>query len=206
MTYFLGLTGGIATGKSTASRFFESKGIPVIDADIIARKVLEPDQPAFKQVVDSFGPAIVTEEGLLDRKALGQLIFADEQKRKRLNEIVQGDIRKRIQLEKNKLKKQEKPLVVLDVPLLYEADYEKEVDEVMVIYIDRSTQLKRLMKRDNISKDEAIDRIKAQDPIEEKAKKADTVIDNSESVEETEKQLVEWIISNGFQVDDINVI
>lgn len=206
MTYFLGLTGGIATGKSTASRFFESKGIPVIDADVIARNVLEPDQPAFKQVVDSFGPAVVTEEGLLDRKALGQLIFADEQKRKRLNEIVQGDIRKRIQLEKNKLKKQEKPLVVLDVPLLYEADYEKEVDEVMVIYIDRSTQLKRLMKRDNISKDEAIDRIKAQDPIEEKAKKADTVIDNSESVEETEKQLVEWIISNGFQVDDINVI
>lgn len=206
MTYFLGLTGGIATGKSTASRFFESKGIPVIDADVIARNVLEPDQPAFKRVVASFGPAVVTKEGLLDRKALGQLIFADEQKRKKLNEIVQSDIRKKINQEKEKFKQQKNPLVVLDIPLLYEAHYEKEVDEVMVIYIDRSIQLKRLMKRDNISKDEALERIKAQDSIEEKARKADTVIDNSESIEETEKQLIKWIISNGFQVNGINVI
>lgn len=206
MTYFLGLTGGIATGKSTASQYFQSKKIPVIDADIIARDVLEPDQPAFNRVVDTFGGSILTEEGLLDRKALGRLIFADEMKRKMLNDIVQGDIRKRICLEKDKLRKQDKPLVVLDIPLLYEADYEKEVDEVMVIYTDRSTQLKRLMKRDNISKEEASERIEAQYSIEEKAKRADTVINNSGSVEDTQNQLAEWIIFNGFQVDDINVI
>lgn len=206
MTYFLGLTGGIATGKSTASQYFQSKKIPVIDADIIARDVLEPDQPAFNRVVDTFGGSILTEEGLLDRKALGRLIFADETKRKMLNDIVQGDIRKRICLEKDKLRKQDQPLVVLDIPLLYEADYEKEVDEVMVIYTDRSTQLKRLMKRDNISKEEASERIESQYSIEEKAKRADTVINNSESIEDTKNQLAEWIIFNGFQVDDINVI
>lgn len=206
MTYFLGLTGGIATGKSTASQYFQSKKIPVIDADIIARDVLEPDQPAFNRLVDTFGGSILTEEGLLDRKALGRLIFADETKRKMLNDIVQGDIRKRICLEKDKFRKQDKPLVVLDIPLLYEADYEKEVDEVMVIYTDRSTQLKRLMKRDNISKEEASERIEAQYSIEEKAKRADTVINNSGSVEDTQNQLAEWIIFNGFQVDDINVI
>lgn len=206
MTYFLGLTGGIASGKSTASRFFKSKGIPVIDADVIARKALESDQPAFKNVVDAFGKGIVTDEGQLDRKALGQLIFDDESKRRKLNAIVQDDIRQRINHQKAEYKEKEAPLVILDIPLLFEAGYEKEVNAVMVIYVDRETQISRLMKRDNLSIGDAIKRIEAQYPIEEKAEKADIVINNNHSVEDTTKQLSEWLMTNDFQVDDINVI
>lgn len=206
MTYFLGLTGGIASGKSTASRFFKSKGIPVIDADVIARKAMESDQPAFKNVVDAFGTGIVTEDGLLDRKALGQLIFDDETKRRKLNAIVQDDIRQRIHQQKADYEEKEAPLVILDIPLLFEAGYEKEVNAVMVIYVDRETQVSRLMKRDNLTEEDAMKRIEAQYPIEEKADKADVVINNNYSVKETTKQLSEWLATNGFQVEDINVI
>ncbi|GAB2478971.1 dephospho-CoA kinase [Alkalibacterium psychrotolerans] len=206
MTYFLGLTGGIASGKSTASRFFKSKGIPVIDADVIARKAMESDQPAFKNVVDAFGTGIVTEDGQLDRKALGQLIFDDETKRRKLNAIVQDDIRQRIHQQKADYEEKEAPLVILDIPLLFEAGYEKEVNAVMVIYVDRETQVSRLMKRDNLTEEDAMKRIEAQYPIEEKADKADVVINNNYSVKETNKQLSEWLVTNGFQVEDINVI
>lgn len=206
MTYFLGLTGGIASGKSTASQFFKSKGIPVIDADVIAREAMETDQPAFRDVVDSFGTSILTDEGNLDRKALGQLIFSDEAKRKKLNAIVQEDIRQRINRQKKDFSEKDTPLVILDIPLLFEADYEDEVNAVMVVYVDRETQIKRLMSRDDISEEDAVKRIDAQYPIEEKAEKADVVINNNYSIKETQNQLADWIITNGFQAKDINVI
>ncbi|MCC5889046.1 MAG: dephospho-CoA kinase [Alkalibacterium sp.] len=206
MTYFLGLTGGIASGKSTASQFFKSKGIPVIDADVIAREAMETDQPAFRDVVDSFGTSILTDEGNLDRKALGQLIFNDEAKRKKLNAIVQEDIRQRINRQKKDFSEKDTPLVILDIPLLFEADYEDEVNAVMVVYVDRETQIKRLMSRDDISEEDAVKRIDAQYPIEEKAEKADVVINNNYSIKETQNQLADWIITNGFQAKDINVI
>lgn len=206
MTYFLGLTGGIASGKSTASQFFKSKGIPVIDADVIAREAMETDQPAFRDVVDSFGTSILTDEGNLDRKALGQLIFNDEAKRKKLNAIVQEDIRQRINRQKKDFSEKDTPLVILDIPLLFEADYEDEVNAVMVVYVDRETQIKRLMSRDDISEEDAVKRIDAQYPIEEKAEKADIVINNNHSIKETQNQLADWIITNGFQAKDINVI
>lgn len=206
MTFFLGLTGGIASGKSTASDFFKAKGIPVIDADLVAREAMEIGQPAFRKVVEAFGETILTSEGALNRKALGKLIFDDTAKRKKLNAIVQEDIRQRIDHQKADFIQKEVPLVILDIPLLFEAGYEDEVNAVMVIYVDTKTQIKRLIKRDNLTEEDALKRINAQHSIKDKVDKADIVINNNNSIEETQKQLAEWIMTNGFQVNDINVI
>lgn len=198
MTFILGLTGGIATGKSTVGRFFESQGIPVVDADKGARQVMEPGQAAYHDVVKTFGQEILTKDGTIDRTRLGAIVFNDPAKLSKLNETVHSHVLNWIKEEKDKLIKAGHPLVVLDIPLLYEIGFENEVDAVMVIYVDPETQLKRLMKRDNLSENEAQIRIAAQASIDSKAEKADIVIDNRGGIDETENQLRTWLDNNGY--------
>lgn len=193
MTFVLGLTGGIASGKSTVSDHFRKLQIPVIDADIVAREVMEPGQPTLKQVVEAFGQEILTDKQTLNRKKLGKLVFNQPEKLEQLNDIVQKAIFDQIQSKKSEFISQEVPLLVLDIPLLFEAEYEKEVDEIMVVYVTYDNQLNRLMKRNHLSEAEANARIQSQFSLDEKKKKADSVIDNNGSIEKTLEQVDAWV-------------
>lgn len=201
MRRVIGLTGGIATGKSTISKMFKSFHIPVIDADKIAREVVEPGKTAYDHIVRTFGKGITQGDGTIDRKKLGQIIFSDERKRKQLNEIVHPAIRRKMIDRRDEYLKQGERAVVLDIPLLFESDLTHFVDQIIVVYIPEALQLERLLKRDHLNKVDALKRIRAQLPIEEKVKKADAVIDNQGSIEESfeqlEKILIDWNIIEG---------
>lgn len=197
MTKILGLTGGIASGKTSISNYFKSLKIPLIDADLIARKVMRAGQPAVTEIVEVFGKEVLLENGELDRKQLGRLIFGSTDKRKQLNQIVQYKIREELKKEIETYLKDEPPLIVLDIPLLYEESYEREVDEVMVVYVNAQTQKDRLLKRDtDLSEIDAVNRINSQMPLSEKATRADVVIDNNGSIAESIDQVREWLQAN----------
>ena len=190
----IGLTGGIACGKSTVSRLLASRGAIVIDADILAREVVEPGAPALTEVVRVFGPDMLNEDGTLNRKQLGKVVFDNEAKRKRLEELLHPAI---IQLMQERMAEAERlqpdKLVVADVPLLYEAQMEDMFQEVLVVAASREVQLERLMQRDGLSGEEAELRIDAQMPLEWKKEWADVVIDNSGAPEETERQVEQYL-------------
>lgn len=192
----LGLTGGIATGKSLVSDYFKSKGYPVIDSDQVSRQVVEAGSLGLSQVADHFGSHILFENGELDRKKLGQLIFSDSEKRKELNAIMHPLIRSEVLKQLNQLKKEGYDLIVLDLPLLFESSYEDQVDQVMVVHINKDLQLKRLMKRNDLSQREALQRIHSQMPLEEKMKKSQVLIDNSGTKKETFQQINTWLEKN----------
>lgn len=198
MSYVLGLTGGIATGKSTVSRLFSKHGFKIVDADLGARAILEPGTPGLEAVRKLFGNQVLLETGQLDRNKVGQMVFSDPVKRNALDQCLAVYIRKWIIKEKNKHIKNHESLIILDIPLLYEAGYDQEVDEVMVVYVDEQTQLDRLMKRNQLTEAEAKARIAAQIPLFEKAKKADTVIHNDGTIAETEAQVTDWLIRKGY--------
>ena len=193
MTFVLGLTGGIASGKTTVSNYFKKLQIPVIDADIIARKVMEPGQAALQQVVAVFGQDILMADGTLNRKKLGEMVFGHPDKLEQLNNIVQKEIYSHILSEKKRFIMNGVPLLVLDIPLLYEAGYEDEVDEVMVVYTTHENQLERLMKRNQLSEAEAQARIQSQLSLTIKKEKADSVIDNNGPIEKTLQQIDAWL-------------
>lgn len=194
MTIVLGLTGGIASGKSTVSQHFKSLNIEVVDADLIAREVMRAGQPVVKKIAEIFGKEILNSKGEINRQRLGKLIFNSEEKRKQLDQLVQTKIRENIIEQKNQLLNEERKLIVLDIPLLYEQNYDEIVDEVMLVYVDEATQKKRLMKREShLTENEAMSRIKAQIPLNEKAKKADIIIDNRHNIKETINQVDNWL-------------
>ncbi|MBO0472916.1 dephospho-CoA kinase [Enterococcus sp. DIV0840] len=197
MGMILGLTGGIATGKSTVVTVYKGLNFPIVDADVIAREIVEVGTPALEKVVAVFGSEIVSKYGSLDRKKLGEIIFSDEKKRKKLNEILSPFLKKAI-LTQIADKKNQAPLVIVDIPLLFEGGYDKFVDKVAVVYVPEETQLARLMKRDNLTQAEAQQRIKSQLSIEKKKEKADIVFDNQKSIEETEKIVQKWVSKNIF--------
>lgn len=197
MGMVLGLTGGIATGKSTVVAVFKSLGFPIVDADIIAREIVEIGTPGLKQIVLAFGSEILNPEGSLDRKKLGEIIFSDETKRKKLNELLSPFLKEAI-LNQIAEKKSLKSLVLVDIPLLFEGGYDQYVDKVAVVYIPEATQLVRLMERDHLTKTQAQQRIASQMSIEEKKLKADIVFDNQNSIQETEKDVKKWIAKNIF--------
>ncbi|EXJ22902.1 Dephospho-CoA kinase [Alkalibacterium sp. AK22] len=198
MTYVLGLTGGIATGKSTVSRFFQQKGIPLVDADRGAREVMQPGCSAYLKTVDQFGEEILNKDRTLNRKALGAIVFSNKKKLDKLNAIVQADIFEWILGQMHEHIAAGAPLVVLDIPLLYEAGYEEIVDGVMVVWTDKDCQLKRLMNRDGLSREEAAGRIAAQAPLNEKIQKADVLIDNNGTIDSTQRQVESWLTENGY--------
>ena len=194
MTYTLGLTGGIATGKSTVTRFFIQHDIPVVDADVIAREVVEPGTDGLAEIIKTFGTEILLEDGSLNRKKLGEIIFKDEDKREMLNQILHQEIHQKMMMAKEKWENERVPLIVFDIPLLYEADYQSTFDAIMVVYVPEKTQIARLMERDELTVQQARDRIASQLPIEEKKARADIVIDNSQTIADTYEQVQNWLI------------
>ncbi|PFG14193.1 dephospho-CoA kinase [Bacillus sp. es.036] len=185
----IGLTGGIASGKSTVAEMIRRYDIPIIDADVMARKVVEPGEPALQDIFRLFGDDMKAEDGGLDRKKLGAVIFKDEEKRKVLNRILHPAIRKGMLDQAAALKEQGSAHIVFDIPLLFESQLTHMVDQTLLIYVDAKTQLSRLVERDGSTEEEAFDRIQSQMPIEEKKELADDVIDNTGTREETEEQL-----------------
>lgn len=197
MSYVLGVTGSIATGKSTVVNVFKDHQIPVVDGDVVAREVVEPGTAGLNAVVKKFGDDILLATGDLDRKKLGDLVFSQPEERLKLNQTIKPFIRKEILRQIEELKKNH-PLVIADIPLLYEAHYEKELDAVAVVYVTPEIQLARLMQRNNYSKAEALNRINSQWSIDEKKQKADIVFDNRGTIEETKQQVEDWLKKQNF--------
>jgi dephospho-CoA kinase len=186
----VGLTGSIACGKSTVTQMLRDLGAYVVDADVWARKVVEPGSEGLNAIVRAFGTQVLTADGHLNRKALGQIVFGDEAKRQMLNAITHPLVRAGMKAETEAyFRDRPNSPIVWDVPLLFEGETKNYVDVTVVVYVDEETQLQRLMRRDGISRDDAMKRIRSQLPIEEKKKLADYVIDNRGTIEQTRKQV-----------------
>lgn len=192
MSYVLGVTGGIATGKSTVINVFKELGFPVVDGDVVARLVVEPGQPCLTALTDYFGEEILLDTGALDRRKLAEIVFSDEEKRKKMNAVMDPFIRREIEAEIKEAKKKS-PLVVADIPLLYEGGYQQYFDAVAVVYVTPALQLERLMKRNSYTEEEARHRISSQWPIDRKKELADIVFDNQGSIRQTKDQVVSWL-------------
>lgn len=189
MTLIIGLTGSIGTGKSTIANKLKQLNIPVIDADVIAREVVEPGETAYDKIVANFGEEILHENRTLNREKLGAIVFSDEVKRKQLNGIVHPAIHAEMIAQRDNFVAKEVPCVVLDIPLLYESELTHFVEKVIVVATDRATQLGRILKRDAIDKEEALRRMDSQIDVAKKAELADAVIDNNGTIAESEEQL-----------------
>lgn len=189
----IGLTGSVATGKSTVSNLIQQAGIPLVDADIAARKVVEPGTEGLKEIVAYFGEEILLADGTLDRAKLGEIIFKDKEKREKLNEITHPRVKDYMLEARERFFRAGEELVFFDIPLLFESHLESLVDQIVVVWTTPETELKRLMERNNLTKEDALRRIESQMGIDEKARKADFVIDNNESLEKTQKQVYTFI-------------
>ena len=181
----IGITGSIACGKSLVSNYLQEKGYTIIDADKIGHMALENDEVK-KQLVNKFGKSIL-KDNEVNRVTLGKLVFENKENLKELNNIIHPQIRKNIS-EQIQVHKNEK-LVFVDVPLLFEAKFDDLVEKIIVISLDEKIQLERLMNRNSLSKEEALQRIKSQIPVREKEKLGDYVVDNSFTQENTYKQV-----------------
>jgi dephospho-CoA kinase len=186
----VGLTGGIASGKSTVSGIFASLGAKIIDADAVAREVLLPGQPAWTRLRQAFGQEFFHPDGTVKRKQLRKLVFADPEKRKLLDSIVHPEVMKEINRRSESWSSSEQAGVLLvDVPLLLEVGVANRFDKVIVVYASESAQIKRLMQRDGIAEEEAKQTLKVQMPLSKKVEQADYVIDNNGTTEETQAQV-----------------
>ncbi|PWK13888.1 dephospho-CoA kinase [Tumebacillus permanentifrigoris] len=185
-----GLTGSIATGKSTVSRFFAALGAVIIDADKIVRQVQQPGERAWQEIVEAFGEEILLPNRELDRAKLGSLVFGNEANRQRLNGIVHPRVREERDRQTQEARAQDPDAIIIwDIPLLIETGMHQQVDQTIVVYVDVETQLARLLSRDELTEDAARQRIAAQMSIEEKRKYADFLIDNRGPLAETEAQV-----------------
>ncbi len=198
----LGLTGNIASGKSTIAAELRKRGAVVIDADQLARQVVEPGSPTLARIAEVFGCQVLTADGILDREMLGRLVFADEGKRNQLNAIVHPAIAELADARMAELAGcQDLPLVIYEAPLLYEVGAQSRVDKVLLIRVDPQVQLQRLMSRNGYSEQEARQRIASQMDQAEKERRADFVIDNSGSIEQTLEQVdlfwKRWVAPGG---------
>ena len=191
MSKILGLTGGIACGKSTISAYLKEFGLPVIDADECSRVVVEKGSIGLEKLTEIFGNKILENDGTLNRKALGQIVFSDSEQLSLLNSVMEPLIREEISRRLNQ--ENNTDLVVLDAPLLIEQHYDKICDFIMTIDVPKKIQLERLIERDNLSEDEAKSRIESQLSSRERNGFADVVIDSSGTVEQTRKQVIKWL-------------
>jgi dephospho-CoA kinase len=188
----LGVTGGIASGKTTVAGMLEELGAPIIDFDVLSRVVVEPGKPAWKEIVAYFGEQVLQEDKALDRKKLSEIVFRDFEKRKKLEGFIHPRIFDEfIRLVKEYAAKDPNVIIQAAVPLLYEVNLQYLFHKVLLVYIPEEIQIERLMKRDDISREMAVNILKSQLPIEEKRGFADFVVDNSWSLEDTKRQVKE---------------
>lgn len=186
----VGLTGGIASGKSTVSEAFARLGAKVLDADEVAREVVLPGKPAWTKLRHTFGSEFFHPDGRLNRSKLRRLVFADPEQRSRLNAIVHPEVMREIDFRFEQLTSSaEHAVVLVDIPLLIEVGVAHRFDKVVVVYANESVQVMRLMQRDGLSREEARQALSVQIDLREKAKKADFVIDNSGTPGETQAQV-----------------
>ena len=187
----IALTGGIATGKSHVRARFESLGVPTIDSDLIAREVVEPGSPSLTAIVQRFGPHLLDSHGALDRKKMADIVFSDPDARKALEAIVHPEVRRATDAWFAGLDPRQHRFAIADIPLLYEVNRDRDFDAVIVVACRPDVQLRRLMKRDGLSEADAVRRIDAQLPIEDKVGRADFVIRTDGSFDDTHRQVDE---------------
>lgn len=185
--YVIGLTGGIGSGKSTASRWLAENGIPIIDADKTVHELYK-DPSTIKAIVDAFGEGILS-DGEINRKALGQIVFAHNEKRVRLEKIIHPRVQESMVAQQKAWEAKGAKVCVWDVPLLFESHMEHFVDEIWVVWVPRDIQVERIRKRDSLSIEDIKLRLRAQESLDGKREKAQIVIDNSGTWEKTEEQL-----------------
>lgn len=184
----VGLTGGIASGKSTVAGVFAELGAYIIDADKVAHEIVEPNNPAWRDVISFFGEEILNADKTINRERLGEIVFNNADLLDKLNKITHPRIMEKFKDELQAIRENNpNAIVIMEVPLLYETHLERMCDLVVVVWVDRETQKDRLMRRDSISEDATVKRIDSQMDLDEKAKIADYVIDNRKTIEETIK-------------------
>ena len=188
----LGLTGGISTGKNLISKYFIELGAYVIDYDEISRSVVEPGLPAWHDMVNYFGQEVLQKDGSIDRAKIGMIVFNNNKKLKKLESFTHPRIIAEAKKRENEIIKVNPGAVIIhNVPLLFETGMDKSFDITIAIHIDKKKQLDRLIKRDGMSKEEAMNRIKSHFSTAEKTQRADYIIDNNGSMEETKQQVQE---------------
>lgn len=185
----IGLTGSIASGKSTVSKMLEDMGYPIIDADMVARQVVEPGSHTLKKIEVLFGPDVIQPDGTMNREKVGALIFSDPTKRQQLNDIIHPAIREEMLRQRNEYLEMGYQTIIMDIPLLFESRLQHFVDKILVVSVTAEIQLARLMERNGLSEKDAKDRISSQLPMSVKETGADAVIYNNGTVEETARQL-----------------
>jgi dephospho-CoA kinase len=200
MSLVIGLTGGIASGKSTVSNMLKEMDITVIDADVEARLAVEKGEPAYRQILAEFGDEIVLPSGDIDRQKLGSIIFHNAEKRQLLNNIVHPEVRRRMNNQVEAARVRGEQVIILDIPLLFESKLTHMVEKTILVHVDRDIQLKRLMDRNDLSLEDAEARIKSQMPLSEKVALADAVINNNGSITETKKQVIEVLTGWGIEL------
>lgn len=175
----IGLTGGIASGKSTVLTYFKDKGIPYIDADIVAREVVEPGTEGLQAIVETFGSNVLHADGTLNREALGAIVFHNEEKRQLLNSCLKTHIRNRIMKLTSQYEQGNTPILIYDIPLLIEGEWYTMMDEVWLVYVNEMTQIERLMSRNGYTREDALARINSQMRLDDKRAFADIIVDNN---------------------------
>lgn len=188
----LGLTGNIGCGKTSISSIFKKNNIDIIDADIISREIFE-DQCLLEKVFEHFGPSVKNDDQTLNRKALGKIVFNDNNKLLELNNLTHPKIKEKILCKIDEIKKKKKKVAVIDAALLVEGGYLEIVDKLLVVTCKQEVQIKRIQNRDNCTIDEAIRKIRSQMPQDEKSRYADYIIDNSETIDELTKIVLKFI-------------
>ncbi len=184
----VGLTGGIACGKTVVRRRLEERGIPTLDADAVVHRLLQSGTDVTRRIAESFGSAVIASDGSVDRKALGAIVFTDEEARRKLNAVVHPGVWREIERFFEERKKASDPVAVVDAALMIETGSYRRYDLLVVVHCLPELQRERLMARDGLSREDALRRIRSQMPIEEKRPLADFLIDTSGSIEETLRQ------------------
>ncbi len=190
---WIGLTGGIATGKSTVSQLLRTRGVPLIDADQVVHEIQAPGAEAYQAIVDHFDKGILNNDGTINRRALGGIVFSDPTQLKALESILHPIIYQKVEEKRRDLEALGHKMAVYDVPLLYEKHLEPRFDDCVLVYAPKALQVQRMKKRDQLSDEEIEKRLSQQLSIEEKKKRADFVIENSGSLEDLEKAVDTWL-------------
>ena len=192
---WLGLTGGIGSGKSTVAEILHSRNIPVIDVDKVTHHIMSRGNSAYDPIIEHFGTSILGSDQEIDRKKLGQIVFSNQAQLRKLESIIHPKVRDEVLRRRSELSAKNHQFAVYDVPLLYEKNMESMFDDVILVYCTEEQQIERVQKRNNLSKEQVELRIEQQLPIDEKRKRANIVIDNTGTLDDLEIQTIKWFVS-----------